>query len=116
MAPEFGTSWPVSWLINVVLPAPLGPMMACSSPLATSMERLSVATRPPKRRTSFSTRRRCSATGEPPQEALDAAAREQHDQQQERSHDQRPVFGDLRQQLFQHQEHDGADDGTEQRA
>src|SRR5215475_13064876 len=108
MAPEFGVNCPVSWLISVVLPAPLGPMMACSSPGATSMERLSVATRPPKRRTRFSTRRRWSATGEPPQEAHDAAAGEQHDQQQQRAHDHRPVFGDLRQQFFQQQKHNGA--------
>jgi hypothetical protein len=45
MAPEFGINCPVSWLIRVVLPAPLGPMMACSSPGTTSSERLSVATK-----------------------------------------------------------------------
>src|SRR5437899_12029257 len=111
MAPEFGISWPVSWLISVVLPAPFGPMMACNSPGTTSMERLSVATSPPNRRTRFSTRKRCSATGEPRQQAHDAATREQHDQQQKRPHDHRPVFGHLGQQLFQHQEDDGADDG-----
>ena len=40
MLPEFGSNCPVSWLISVVLPAPFGPMMACSSPFATSSERL----------------------------------------------------------------------------
>src|SRR6185436_18316530 len=124
MAPEFGANWPVNWLISVVLPAPLGPMMACSSPLATSSDRLSVALMPPKLRTRFSTRSKGlpeesakeSATAKPPEHAHDATAREQHDQQQQRAHNQRPVFGELRQDFFQQQEHDGAQDGTEQRA
>src|SRR5438046_9122902 len=101
MVPEFGASCPVSWLISVVLPAPLGPMMACSSPGATSSDRLSVARMPPNRRTRFSTRSKGSAkesaTAQPPEQAHDAAARKQHDQQQQWSHDQRPVFLELRQ-------------------
>src|SRR3954463_10117189 len=116
MVPEFGASCPVSWLISVVLPAPLGPMMACNSPGATSSDRLSVATMPPNRRTRFSTRSKGSATIESPEQAHDAAAREQHDQQQQRAHDQRPVFRELRQHLFQHEIDDGANHGTEQRA
>src|SRR3954464_16068576 len=103
MAPEFGINCPVNWLISVVLPAPLGPMMACSSPGATSSDRLSVARMPPNRRTSFSTRSKGSTTAHPPEQAHDAAAREQHDQQQQRPHDHRPVFGELRQHLFQYQ-------------
>src|SRR6478736_4493227 len=103
--PACGSRCPVSWLIRVVLPAPFGPMMACSSPAATSSETLSVAMMPPKRRTSFSTRSRGSATIEPPEQAHDAAAAEQHDQQQKRAHDERPIFGDLRQELFEQQEH-----------
>src|SRR5882757_6539190 len=93
MVPVCGSNCPVNWLISVVLPAPFGPMIACSSPLETSSETLSVATMPPKRRTSFSTRSKGSATAQPPQQPDDAAAPEQHDQQQQRSHDQRPVFG-----------------------
>src|SRR5271156_5759645 len=100
MVPEFGNSCPVSWPISVVLPAPLGPMIACNSPRATSSETWSVATMPPKRRTRFSTQSSGSATGKPPQQSIDAAAPEQHDQQQQRAHDQRPVFGDLRQKLL----------------
>jgi hypothetical protein len=38
MVPPCGGNCPVSWLISVVLPAPFGPMIACSSPLATSSE------------------------------------------------------------------------------
>src|SRR3979409_1931555 len=103
MVPEFGSSCPVNWLISVVLPAPFGPMIACNSPLATSSERSSVAAIPPNRRTRFSTRSRGSATMQPPQQSHDAAAPEQHDQEQQRPHDQRPVFRDLRQELFQYQ-------------
>src|SRR5213078_1681766 len=116
MVPEFGVNWPVNWLISVVLPAPLGPMMACSSPGATSSDRLSVARMPPNRRTRFSTRNRGSATAYPPDQPHNATPREQHDQKQHRPHDHRPVFGELRQQLFQQEIHDRADHGTEQRA
>src|SRR3982074_116210 len=100
MAPPCGCNCPVSWLISVVLPAPFGPMIACNSPLATSSETLSVARMPPKRRTSFSTRSNGSATAQPFQKTDNAPSPEQHDQQQQRPHDQRPVFRDLGQKLF----------------
>src|SRR6266403_1655068 len=119
MVPEFGASCPVNWLISVVLPAPLGPMIACSSPLMTLSDRLSVAVMPPTRRTRFSTRSKGSAKeltkAQPPEQAHDAAAREQHDQQQQRAHDHRPIFRELRQQLFQQKIHDRADQWAEQR-
>src|SRR5229473_1494637 len=101
MVPEFGNNCPVSWLIKVVLPAPFGPMIACNSPRITSSERWSVARIPPNRRTSLSTRSKGSATAQPPEQAHDPAASEQHDQQQQRAHDQCPVLRDLRQCLFQ---------------
>src|ERR1700687_3197102 len=101
MVPEFGNNCPVSWLISVVLPAPFGAMSACTAPLMTSSERWSVARIPPNRRTSFSTRSKGSATAQPPEQAHDAAASEQHDQQQQRAHDQRPAFRHLRQRLLQ---------------
>src|SRR4029453_18446983 len=97
MVPECGSSCPVSCLIRVVLPAPFGPITACNSPRATSSETLSVATIPPNRRTRFSTRSKGSATTQPPEQAKDATTSEQHDQQQQRAHDQCPVFGNLRQ-------------------
>src|SRR5580692_3347394 len=96
MVPALGRNCPINWLISVVLPAPFGPMMACNSPRSTSSERLSVATMPPNRRTRFSTRSNGSATREPPDQPHDAAASEQHDQQQKRAHDERPVLRDLR--------------------
>src|SRR6267154_2699005 len=80
MVPECGSSCPVSWLIRVVLPAPLGPMTACNSPRATSSETLSVATIPPNRRTRFSTLSKGSATTQPPQQPENAAAPEHHHQ------------------------------------
>src|ERR1700722_15868855 len=95
MVPEFGCTCPVSWLISVVLPAPLGPRMGCNSPDATSRDRWSVAGQPPTRRTRFSTANKGSAAAVPPQQSHDAAAAEQQDQQQQRAHDRRPVFGDL---------------------
>src|SRR6516225_11170084 len=101
--PECGTRWPVSWLINVVLPAPFGPMMACSSPRVTSSETWSVAMMPPKRRTRLCTRSKGSATVQPPEQSHDATASEQHDQEQKRPYDQRPVFRHLRQQLLEHE-------------
>src|SRR6202044_3660953 len=111
MAPEFGCNCPVSWLISVVLPAPFGPMMACNSPFVTSSERLSVATMPPNRRTRFLTRTKGSATGQPD----DTTAPEQHDQQQQRTHDERPIFRHLRQEFFKHQINDRTQHRTEQR-
>src|ERR1700709_2052137 len=120
MLPEFGLSGPVSWLMSVVLPAPLGPMIACNSPPATSSERLSVAVMPPNRRTRFSTRSKGSpkgsATLQPPQQSHDAAAPEQHDQEQQRAHDQPRILRDLRQELLQQQKNDRPDHRAEQRA
>ena len=49
MRPASGAISPVSWPISVVLPAPFGPMMACSSPRGTSSAMSSEATTPPKR-------------------------------------------------------------------
>src|SRR5579863_10295833 len=115
MVPPLGRNCPINWLISVVLPAPFGPIMACNSPLSKSSDKLSVATMPPKRRTSFSTRSSGSATGEPPHEAENAAAPEQYDQKQQRAHDERPIFGDLREKFFQHEIHDRAQHRPEQR-
>ena len=55
MRPEVGGKNPLIRLKNVVLPAPLGPMMARSSPGGTVSETESTATRLPKCRLAFST-------------------------------------------------------------
>src|SRR3989442_13245960 len=68
---------PEIWLMSVVLPAPLGPISAWTSPLFTSSVTSSVATTPPKR---FDTRL-SSSTAPPRQQPGDAVRREQHDRQ-----------------------------------
>src|ERR1700716_3197730 len=68
---------PEIWLMSVVLPAPLGPISAWTSPLSTSSDTSSVATTPTKR---FD-RRLSSSTAPPRQQPGDAVRREQHDRQ-----------------------------------
>src|SRR5258706_13517583 len=57
MRPEVGRSTPVRQLKKVLLPAPLGPMIARISPRATVMLTLPTAVRPPKRMVRPSVRR-----------------------------------------------------------
>src|SRR3989442_10794971 len=61
MRPALGFSTPVTQLKNVDLPAPLGPMMARTSPAGTAMLTSLSAVRPPNRMVSFSVRRRGAA-------------------------------------------------------
>src|SRR5947207_3860504 len=49
MRPISVASTPEIWPTSVVLPAPFGPMSACTSPRTTSSVTSSVATTPPKR-------------------------------------------------------------------
>ena len=131
MRPASGAISPASWPISVVLPAPFGPMMACSSPAATSSATSSEATTPPKRLVRPSICEQRVSHGAPrDQHAVDAAAREEHDQQQHRSENDLPVFRRLhrtcrirrlttpirRQRLLQQQERDRADHRAEHRA
>src|SRR4029079_7980442 len=106
--PESEPNWPLSCAIKVVLPAPLGPMMACSSPRGTSSVMASLATMPPNRFDNPSICSSGSATFEPRvetwQQDVDAAAREQHDQQQQGPEDDLPIFGDAREYLFEQQQ------------
>src|SRR5260370_41516523 len=106
MRPMSGTISPASCPISVVLPAPFGPMMACSSPRATSSATLSEATTPPKRLVRPSTLSIASATAQPRQNAVDAAARVKRDRQQHRAEDQSLKLGEARQHFFQQQECD----------
>src|SRR5215813_1907847 len=116
MHPASGAISPASWPIKVVLPAPFGPMMACSSQGSTSSVMSSEATTPPKRLVRRSTRRSGSATAEPRQNGVDPAARIEHDQQDQRTQDDRPVLGDAGERLLQHQERDCADHRPRDRA
>src|SRR5437879_7406356 len=68
---------PEIWLMSVVLPAPLGPISAWTSPLFTSSVTSSVATTPTKR---FDTRL-SSSTAPPRQQSGNAVRRAQHDRQ-----------------------------------
>src|SRR6185295_6962677 len=81
MRPPVGRSTPVTQLKKVLLPAPLGPMMARISPRGTAMLTLLTAVRPPKRMVSPSVRRitseapRSGRTGAPCDCAGDAVTR-----------------------------------------
>src|SRR5260370_35756167 len=81
MGPLVGLSTPVTQLKRVLLPAPLGPMMARSSPRGTVRLTLPTAVRPPKRMVSPSVRRigsrapRSNWTGAPGASAWEAVTR-----------------------------------------
>src|SRR5712691_7837490 len=129
--PSSGAISPESSPISVVLPAPFGPMTACSSPLGTASEIASEATTP-KRLVKESISSRASTTALSRQQAVDAAAREQHDQQEQRAEHDLPIFrhagggipehgrGDdpdqHRQRLLERQQQDGADQRSERGA
>src|SRR4029077_14133689 len=97
MRPASGAISPASCPIKVVLPAPFGPMIACNSPLRTPSEIASDAMTPPNRLVrpsiSSSVSTRASVTACPRQQAVDAATREQHDQQEQVAEHDLPVFG-----------------------
>src|SRR5256885_16604647 len=78
IAPASLPRLPEIWPISVVLPAPFGPIRACTSPRTTSSVTSSVATTPPKR---FDTARSSSiaASREKPREPL----RREHDDGEE---------------------------------
>src|SRR4051812_4800838 len=77
MRPESVASTPEICAMSVVLPAPFGPMRACTSPRVTSSVTSSVATTPPKR---FETPR--SSSMPPPEHSGDAVGRDHDDRQQ----------------------------------
>src|SRR5262245_17604563 len=99
--PASGRISPASCPISVVLPAPLGPMMACSPPALTSSTMASEATTPPNRLVRPSILSNASATARAPQQPVDAAAAVQRDRKQHRSENEPLIFGDARQQLFE---------------
>src|SRR5437763_9994171 len=77
MRPLAVGSTPEIWPISVVLPAPFGPISACTSPRTMSSVTSSVATTPPKR---LETPRSSSMAF--PEESRDALGREHHDGEQ----------------------------------
>src|SRR4051812_41655404 len=119
MRPASGAIRPEIWLIKVVLPAPFGPITACSSPGITSSVTSSVTRKPPKFLARFSMRSTGSATNHPPQPLRHAdqpAAREYRDQHQQRSKDHLPVLGQAGEPLLSEQERGRADDRAIERA
>src|SRR5688572_12713180 len=87
MPPASVASAPEIWPTSVVLPAPFGPISACTSPCATSSVTRSVATTPPKR---FDTPL-SSSTAPPREQPGDAMRREQDHREQDGADGQLPV-------------------------
>src|SRR5213593_356049 len=116
MAPASGRRSPASCPMSVVLPAPLGPMIAWVSPRTTSRSTRSLASRPPKRllRPRIASSVSAIARGGAEQKAEQAALGEEHDQDEERPEDDLPVCGQGGQHVLEQQQHDRADHGPEQ--
>src|ERR1700686_5205018 len=107
MVPEVARSSPDRRFKKVDLPAPLGPMTACTSPAVKAKETLSTAASAPKRRESCTASSTASAT-RASQDAGDAAREEQYDDDDEAADQRAPVRRDLLAIVF--------DEGEEQRA
>src|SRR5712691_2558826 len=120
IAPESGAISPDTWLISVVLPAPLGPMTACSSPGMRSKVTSSVTTSAPNVLRSLVRLSTGSVTAEPPckraSEADEAAAREQDHEHENGAEDHLPVLGEAGEPFFREQISGGADDRAVERA
>src|SRR5579859_1806806 len=126
--PALGARSPESRLMSVVLPAPLGPITACTSPMRSSSATLLTAARPPKWRESPVTARIGSVIGDlrgaarPEGEPADPARQQEHRQHDEDPHRQQPMLVEavedrlVREEILQEREHEGAKDRTEERA
>src|SRR5262245_45357839 len=101
MLPASGAISPESWPISVVLPAPLGPMMACSSPCGTVSRMLSDATTPPKRLARPSIWSSGSATAQAREHTVDATTGEQDDEEQHRPEHDLTILPGLRRRRAQ---------------
>src|SRR5579883_1073703 len=125
MVPALGASSPESRLMSVVLPAPLGPMTAWSSPsLRSSMTSLTAAS-PPKCFESPVTRSTASDTArfQPPtplaelaERPADAAGQDENGEDDEEPHRQEPVLAQLGQIILQQDEREGTEDRAIERA
>src|SRR5262245_43179631 len=132
--PESGVSRPVIRLKNVVLPAPFGPMMACSPPEGSSKWTSSTARRPPKDLLRPSVLSTMPVTAGPPwqrsgraRSPLAVAGKKPlqqpdqsvgcipHHEDHDRADCQQIVLPVDREFLTQHDQHSGAEHGPEQR-
>src|SRR5574343_1175876 len=107
--PESGCSAPETWWMKVVLPAPLGPISACTSPALTLKLTAFSASTAAKRRESWRTSSSGSAMALPEQGG-NALGGKEDDGQQEQAEDDVPVFSDADQAFFQQQQDDRAHD------
>src|SRR5438045_2222302 len=106
MRPALGASSPAICAMKVVLPAPLGPITACTSPGATVKSMPEFATKAPKRLVRPLTARNGSATAAPEQD------HRQHDEAEHRH----PVLGVGGEELFQQDEGGSAERRPGERA
>src|SRR5205085_8915535 len=101
MRPASGRRSPASCRMNVVLPAPFGPMTACVSPSRTSKSIASLARRAPKVLVSP----RTSSMENPGEAALE----EDHREHEQRSEDYLPVLGPALEDFLGDEQHEGAE-------
>src|SRR5690349_2592739 len=126
--PPLGSRSPERMLISVVLPAPLGPITACTSPIRSMSETSLTAERPPNcfesavasRTGSVISDLRRAAPGAESQSA-DPARQEQDRQHDEDPHRQQPMLVEavedrlVRQEILQQRECECAEERTEER-
>src|SRR4051812_28291515 len=93
MLPEVARSSPESRRRSVDLPAPLGPMMACTAPASTESETPSTAAMAPKRRQSAEVCKSGSATLSPQQPGKSRRC-EEHRSHRDRADQCAPIRGD----------------------
>src|SRR5258707_4317099 len=124
MRPMSVASTPEIWPISVVLPAPFGPISACTSPRTTSRVTSSVATTPPKR---FETPRSSSMAASPEQSGYTVRGEqdncEQHGPDGEpgvilvvRRQRREPADAVIGDQVLEAEQHRRADQATPERA
>src|SRR5579885_1363105 len=122
MRPAAIAALPVTALKSVVLPAPLGPMRAQTSPAATAKETASTALRPPKRTVTSARSRRGAASAviilvaedgvEPRQQARQPARQEEDDEDDEEAEDQLLEPREIGEDLRRRRDDDGAEHGA----
>ena len=108
--PEVCVRKPLMRLKKVVLPAPLGPMMARNSPGSTAIDTSSTATRLPKCFDDVLDTQQAHDVGLSLDEAEHAAREEQHNQHEEQADERHPVLGVARYVVLQHQKDRSADE------
>src|SRR5687767_8307689 len=105
--PASGSRLPASWLMNVVLPAPFGPITACVSPSLTSKSIPSHARRAPKALVNDLT----SSIGLV-EDARQAAAEEDDREDEQRAEDHLPMLGPALEDFLDEEERESAEHGS----